>query len=130
MLSATLSKSRTPFEHRALTRFSPVVALLLLALSPARTQAHCDYQDQAACACFVQTGAWPATTVDGQVAATAENTLGTTVSCVPYGGQPYWQIQLQVNDPVVAELIADLALWQIAPIALLVFLAWRHRRRG
>lgn len=93
----------------ASTGLTSWIAGALLAHPMAKAYAHCDYEDQSSCVCYVPTGAWPASTVDGQVAATAENTLGTTVSCVPNGGQPYWQIQLQLNSPILAELIAHFA---------------------
>jgi hypothetical protein len=84
---------------------------ILAALSQSPARATCVQNDLPDCTCDFLAGEWPLSAVVGDVIATAMPTVGTTSSCLKHGGQPYWQVQLQVDDPVVAHLLAHLVGW-------------------
>ncbi|MBI5838111.1 MAG: hypothetical protein HZB25_12810 [Candidatus Eisenbacteria bacterium] len=65
--------------------------------------------DLPACACFVGGGAWPLPAVAGNLISTARKSVNAQTSCLKQRGQPYWQIQLQLDDPNLAHFLAHWA---------------------
>ena len=51
----------------------------------------------------------------GDLIATAHKSVGGINSCIAQGGLPYWQIQMQIDDPAWAHLVADLGTCFICP---------------
>ena len=51
-------------------------------------------------------GDWPLTAAVGDVIATAQKSVPAQASCLVHRGLPYWQIQLQIDDPDWAHLVA------------------------
>lgn len=75
-------------------------------------RAHCPSapaNDTPDCACYTGSGDWPLAAVGGDVVATAKKNRYARTSCWKHGGQPYWQIQRQIDSPVMAHFAAHLA---------------------
>ncbi len=83
-----------------------IVVASILNASPAR--AHCSLTGLPACGCYVAGGAWPLPEDVGDLISTARKSLPAQTSCLQHRGLPYWQIQLQMDDPVWAHFVADL----------------------
>jgi len=105
--SASLTR---PLERRV--RFRCLLALAssaFLILAPATARADCALPDVPSCACYAGGGQWPLAEVPGDVVATARGLVGAATSCLVHRGQPYWQVQLQIDSPDLSEFVALVA---------------------
>ncbi len=93
-------------DARRWTAFALAPAVLALST---RAPADCPPpSDTPECTCYVGSGDWPLAAVAGDVIATAKKSRFAKTSCRQHAGQPYWQIQRQIDSPVVAHFSAHL----------------------
>lgn len=87
---------------------------VLLTSLPDHAAADCVVPDLPVCACYDGRGQWPMIPTLGYLIATAKPTVGTRESCTAFfprhGGQPYWQVVLQIESPELAHIMAHLNL--------------------
>jgi hypothetical protein len=101
--------NRSPLRFPGLTLLVAATASsLTLAGAPNALAVPCALPDLPSCTCYDGVAAWPFSGVPGDLIRTAKLTVDTYVTCIPHGGQPYWQIQQQVPDPLLAEWIANI----------------------
>lgn len=110
MLLEVNSKNRRPVVSRRWF-FPAVVMWAFIAISPGRAGVDCIPEDGPSCACYIEecepVGCdWPLTNPLGDLAGTAQLTVGTRSCCFRHCGQVYWQVQRQVSTPYSCEAIA------------------------
>ncbi len=98
-----------------LARIGTLALLAFAALAAAAAPAHAEtaacsaaVPDAPWCGCAVASGAWPPVEDQGELVLHARRTLGAQTSCLKNGGQPYWQMQMFVEEPNNANAIAGL----------------------